>query len=282
MPDPGFPLPNPSAGRPARANSAPAAGPPPAGRSLPLAGKVVLLVGASTGIGADAARVFAADGAALMLVARSEGPLAEITAELEKGGTEIAYAIGDISRAADVARFVDLTVDRFGRLDGAFNNAAMTQAGPLDQVSEEDFDRIMAVNVKGTWLCIREQVRVMRPRGTGSIVNVSSIGGVRGSSGMGAYQASKHAVIGLTRTAAHDFGPIGIRVNVIAPGPTESPMLDQTRLAIPGGVEARIAATPLRKAGTGAEVGAAASFLLSDRASHVSGVILPVDGGFVA
>lgn len=245
-----------------------------------LDGKVVLVVGASAGIGADAARVFAADGAALMLVARSEGPLADLAAELGKDGHDVAYTTGDVSVAADVARFVDATVDRFGRLDGAFNNAATTQAGRLDQVSEEDFDRILAVNVKGTWLCLREEVRVMS--GAGSIVNVSSIGGLRGSSGMGAYQASKHAVIGLTRTAAHDFGPLGIRVNVLAPGPTESPMLEATRRAIPGGVEARIAATPLRKAGTGPEVGAAASFLLSDRASHVSGVILPVDGGFVA
>jgi NAD(P)-dependent dehydrogenase (short-subunit alcohol dehydrogenase family) len=247
-----------------------------------LAGKVILVVGASAGIGADAARVFAADGASLMLVARSAGPLSEIAAELEKDGREVAWATGDVSKAEDVARVVDATVERFGRLDGAFNNAATTQGGRLDRVSEEDFDRLLAVNVKGTWLLIREEVRVMEPRGAGSIVNMSSIGGLRGSSGMGAYQASKHAVIGLTRTAAHDFGPLGIRVNVIAPGPTETPMLDQTRLAIPGGVEARIAATPLRKAGTGAEVGAAASFLLSDRASHVSGVILPVDGGFVA
>jgi len=242
--------------------------------------KVVLVVGASTGIGADAARVFAADGAKLMLVARSEGPLAELAAELEKEGHDVAYTTGDVAVAADVANFVDATVERFGRLDGAFNNAATTQAGRLDQVTEEDFDRIMAVNVKGTWLCLREEVRVLRDHG--SIVNVSSIGGLRGSSGMGAYQASKHAVIGLTRTAAHDFGPLGIRVNVIAPGPTESPMLDATRRAIPGGVEARIAATPLRKAGTGSEVGAVVSFLLSDRASHLSGVILPVDGGFVA
>ncbi|TQS43045.1 SDR family NAD(P)-dependent oxidoreductase [Cryptosporangium phraense] len=245
-----------------------------------LDGKVILLVGASAGIGAEAARVLAADGAALMLVARSEEPLAELTARLEKEGHDVAYTTGDVSVADDVRRFVDATVDRFGRLDGAFNNAAMTQAGRLDAVTEEDFDRIMAVNVKGTWLCLREEVRAMRDHG--SIVNVSSIGGLRGSSGMGAYQASKHAVIGLTRTAAHDFGPLGIRVNVLAPGPTESPMLDATRRAIPGGVEARIAATPLRKAGTGSEVGAVASFLLSDRSSHLSGVILPVDGGFVA
>jgi NAD(P)-dependent dehydrogenase (short-subunit alcohol dehydrogenase family) len=247
-----------------------------------LAGKVVLVVGASAGIGADTARVLAADGASLMLVARSEPALATITAELQEAGHDVAYTTGDVADAADVARFVDRTVARFGRLDGAFNNAAMTQGGRLDQVSEQDFDRIMAVNVKGTWLCLREQLRVMQPQGSGSIVTMSSIGGLRGSSGMGAYQASKHAVIGLTRTAAHDAGPHGIRVNAIAPGPTETPMLAQTRLAIPGGVEARIAATPLRKAGTGAEVGAAASFLLSDRASHISGVVLPVDGGFLA
>jgi NAD(P)-dependent dehydrogenase (short-subunit alcohol dehydrogenase family) len=248
----------------------------------PLAGKVVLVVGASAGIGADTARVLAGDGAALMLVARTEAPLASLAAELAAEGHDVAHTTGDVSNAADVARFVDATVERFGRLDGAFNNAAMTQAGKLVEVTEQDFDRIMAVNVKGTWLCLREEVRVMRQHGQGSIVNVSSIGGFRGSSGMGAYQASKHAVIGLTRTCAHDVGPIGIRVNVIAPGPTETPMLAQTRLAIPGGVEARVAATPLRKVGTGTEVGATASFLLSDRASHISGVVLPVDGGFSA
>lgn len=250
--------------------------------SEPLDGRVVLVVGASAGIGADTARVLAADGAALMLVARTEGPLAALAKELDAEGHDVAYVTGDVSQAADVARFVDATVDQFGRLDGAFNNAAMTQAGRLDRVPEDDFDQLMAVNVKGTWLCIREEVRVMESQGAGSIVNVSSIGGLRGSSGMGGYQASKHAVIGLTRTAAHDFGPLGIRVNVVAPGPTETPMLEKTRQAIPGGVEARIAATPLRKAGTGAEVGNVVSFLLSGRASHLSGVVLPVDGGFVA
>ena len=250
--------------------------------SEPLEGKVVLVVGASAGIGADAARVLAADGATLMLVARTEGPLAALAKELDAEGHDVAYVTGDVSQAADVARFVDATVEQFGRLDGAFNNAAMTQAGRLDRVPEDDFDQLLAVNVKGTWLCLREEVRVMESQGAGSIVNVSSIGGLRGSSGMGGYQASKHAVIGLTRTAAHDFGPLGIRVNVVAPGPTETPMLEKTRQAIPGGVEARIAATPLRKAGTGAEVGSVVSFLLSDRASHLSGVILPVDGGFVA
>jgi NAD(P)-dependent dehydrogenase (short-subunit alcohol dehydrogenase family) len=247
-----------------------------------LEGKVILVVGASTGIGADAARVFARDGASVVLAARSESGLRAITDELEAEGLSAAWVTGDVSVGADVARFVDTAVERFGRLDGAFNNAALTGSGTLDSVSEEDFDRIMAVNVKGVWLCIREEVRAMKASGAGSIVNVSSIGGLRGSSGMGAYQATKHAVIGLTRTAAHDNGPSGIRVNAIAPGPTETPMLDATRLAIPGGVEARIAATPLRKAGTTTEVANTAAWLMSDRASHISGVVLPVDGGFSA
>jgi NAD(P)-dependent dehydrogenase (short-subunit alcohol dehydrogenase family) len=244
--------------------------------------KVVLVVGASAGIGADAARVFTEHGASVMLVARTEAPLRVLTDRLTAAGATAAYTLADISVGADVVRAVDATLERFGRLDGAFNNAALTQAGPLDEVSEDDFDRILSVNVKGVWLCLREELRVMRSAGSGSIVNVSSIGGLRGSSGMGAYQATKHAVIGLTRTAAHDNGPLGIRVNALAPGPTETPMLDKTREAIPGGVEARIAATPLRKAGTGTEVGEAAAWLLSDRASHISGVVLPVDGGFSA
>lgn len=247
-----------------------------------LAGKVVLVVGASTGIGADAVRLFAAEGASVMAASRSGDRLAELTEELTAAGHDVAYTVGDVSVGADVARFVDDTLARFGRLDGAFNNAGINQYGPLDQVSEEDFDRIMAVNVKGTWLCLREEIRVMREKGGGSIVNTSSVGGFRGNTGLGAYQATKHAVIGLTRTAAHDNGPLGIRVNVIAPGPTETPMFVKWREADPAAVERRIASVPLRKAGTPHEVAEAAAWLLSDRASHISGVVLPVDGGYSA
>jgi len=121
-----------------------------------LHGKVVLVMGASAGIGADAARVFAEHGASVMLVARTEGPLRAVADELTAAGFDAHHATGDISVGADVARVVDATVERFGRLDGAFNNAGLTQGGRLDEVSEEDFDRILSVNVKGVWLCLRE------------------------------------------------------------------------------------------------------------------------------
>jgi NAD(P)-dependent dehydrogenase (short-subunit alcohol dehydrogenase family) len=246
-----------------------------------LAGKVVLVVGGSTGIGADSARVFAAEGASVMITARSEETLAELTDELAAAGHDVAYTAGDVSVGADVARFVDATIERFGRLDGAFNNAGITDTGRLDDTSEEHFDRLMAVNVKGVWLCLREEIRAMRDAG-GSIVNMSSVGGFRGNTGLGAYQATKHAVIGFTRTAAHDNGPLGIRVNAVAPGPTETPMLIRWRETDPTAVQRRIDAVPLRKAGTTTEVGNAAAWLLSDKASHISGVVLPVDGAYSA
>jgi NAD(P)-dependent dehydrogenase (short-subunit alcohol dehydrogenase family) len=253
-----------------------------AARTGLLANKTVLVVGASAGIGADAARVFAKEGARLMLIARSAGPLQEIVDELTSAGHEVDAVVGDASVAEDATRFVDATLARFGRLDGALNNAGITSGGRLDDISEREFDELMAINVKGVWLCLREELRAMREVGAGSIVNMSSVSGFRGSTGLGGYQATKHAVIGMTRTAAHDNGPLGIRVNTIAPGPIETPMMATARETIPGGVEGRIAATPLRKIGTGREVGEAAAWLLSDRASHVSGVVLPVDGGYSA
>src|SRR4051812_33268578 len=157
-----------------------------------LAGKVVLVVGGSTGIGADAARLFAREGAAVMVTARSKGTLAALADELTGEGHDVAWTAGDVSSAADVEQFVDAALARFGRLDGAFNNAGINQYGRLDEVSEEDFDRIMAVNVKGVWLCLREQIKAMREAG-GAIGNTSSGGGGRRHTGRRAPQGTEHA-----------------------------------------------------------------------------------------
>lgn len=247
-----------------------------------LDGKAVLLVGASTGIGADAARVFAEEGARLVLSARSGDALEAIASDLRADGAEVRVVVGDITSPADVARMVDETVAAYGRLDGAFNNAAMGQVGLLHEVPEEDFDRIMAVNVKGMWLCLREELRVMRAQGSGSIVNTSSVGGYKGNTGLGVYQATKHAVIGLTRSAAHDNGRLGIRVNSVAPGPIRTAMTDELLARDPAAMDKRLAVMPLGKIGTGREVGNAAAWLLSDRASQTTGMVLPVEGGMTA
>lgn len=247
-----------------------------------LDGKAVLLVGASTGIGVDAARVFAAEGARLVLSARSADALETLAAELRDSGHEVRVVVGDVTSDADVARMVDETVAAYGRLDGAFNNAGIGQVGLLHEVSDADFDRVMEVNVKGVWRCLREELRVMRAQGFGSIVNTSSVGGFKGNTGLGAYQATKHAVIGLTRSAAHDNGALGVRVNSVAPGPTRSAMIDAMLERDPAAMDKRLAVMPLHKIGTGAEVANAAAWLLSDRASHTTGMVLPVEGGMTA
>lgn len=248
-----------------------------------LDGKVIIITGASLGIGAETARLFAREGASLVLGARRLEPLQALAEELRDSGAKVAISPGDVSVAADVQRLVDTAVETFGRLDGAFNNAGINQYGRLDEVSEEDFDRIFQVNVKGVWLCMRAQVRAMTATaGGGSIVNNSSVGGYRGSSGLAAYQGTKHAVIGLSRTAAHDFGPLGVRVNVVAPGATATAMFESMRETMPEFVARRIAAIPLGKAAEPSDVGEAAAWLLSDRSRHINGVVLPVDGGFSA
>lgn len=151
-----------------------------------LSGKVVLVVGASTGIGAEAARVFAREGAAVMLAARNETLLDSHVDELRDAGYDAAAVRCDVTSAADVQNMVDATLERFGRLDGAFNNAAMTGSGLIDELSEDDFDRIVAVNLKGVWLCLRSEMAQMRRAGGGSIVNVTSVGALKASSGLGA------------------------------------------------------------------------------------------------
>jgi NAD(P)-dependent dehydrogenase (short-subunit alcohol dehydrogenase family) len=249
-----------------------------------LTGKVAVITGASTGIGAEAARVFAREGAAVVLGARSEDRLAELCDHLAAEGAEACYVVSDVSRADDVQRLVDSAVDRYGRLDGAFNNAGVSQGGAaMADISEETFDRLLAVNLKGVWLAMRAEIHAFLAAGTsGAIVNTSSVGGLRGGPGLSVYSATKHALIGLTRSAAHDYGPHGLRINAIAPGTTDTPMIAAWKRRDPAIEERLNAATPLGRGAQPAEIADAAAWLLSDRASYVSGAVLAVDGGMTA
>ncbi len=247
-----------------------------------LEGKSIVITGASSGIGAATARTLAAHGARLVLNARGEDALRQVVAELASGGADAIAVPGDVSDPATAQELVAVAIGAYGRLDGAFNNAGITQYGRLIDITPEDYDRLFEINVKGVWNCLRAEISAMENSAGGSIVNMSSIGGLRGSSGLGAYQATKHAVTGMTRTTAHDHGASGIRVNAVAPGATESPMLDDWRARDADAVEGRIQRIPLRRAAHGEDIGEVVAFLLADASAYLNGVVIPVDGGYNA
>ncbi|HKH12831.1 MAG TPA: glucose 1-dehydrogenase [Rubrobacter sp.] len=250
-----------------------------------LSEKVILITGASTGIGADAARVFAREGASVMLAARSEDRLSQLTDEITSNGGRAGYVVCDVSSPEDVQRMVDGTVDIYGRLDGAFNNAGISRerGSALADLDEERFDELVAVNLKGVWLAMRAEIRAMLAAAIpGAIVNTSSVGGLGGGAGLSTYSATKHGVIGLTRSAAHDYGANRIRINAIGTGTTDTEMIAAWRRREPD-ISSRLnALTPLGRGADPLEVAEAAAWLLSDRASYVSGAVLPVDGGMMA
>ncbi|MET7815142.1 glucose 1-dehydrogenase [Streptomyces sp. NPDC005395] len=245
-----------------------------------LAGKTAFISGASSGIGAAAAQVFCREGAAVMLVARREDQLAELTRELLDQGHQADYTVADVRRAAEVAEAVRRTLARFGALDVAFNNAGVGAAQvPLHVMADELYDTIMDTNVRGVWNCMRHQIAAMLPRG-GAIVNTSSTAGLVATPVAAPYIASKHAVLGLTKAAAAEYAPHGIRINALAPGSTRSEMVDAWLEEDPGAEELLRAAAPLPRIAAPGEIAEAAAWLGSDRASFVIGATLPVDGGW--
>jgi len=244
--------------------------------------KVVLITGGTTGIGLDAARRLASEGAAVVVTGRRAEPGAEAVAEIEAAGGRALFVQGDVAKAADAERMVVETLSAFGRLDVAVNNAGIGgQMVPMHEMDEDYFDSVVDVNLKGVWLSMKYEVPPMLAQGGGSIINISSVAGVKGGPVAGAaYVAAKHGVVGLTREGAAEYAAEQIRVNCICPAAVETP-LAAVSFADPelrATVEAK---HPIGRIGVPADVAAAIAYLGSDEAAFVTGTILPIDGGFL-
>lgn len=250
--------------------------------------KVVVITGAAGGIGRATAERLAAQGARLVLVDLPGPSLREVAAGLQATGAQVLAHAADVTRQAEVQAYVDAAVQAFGGIDGFFNNAGVLgRMHPLIAYPEDEFDQVMAVNVKAAWLGIKLVAPVMLRRGGGAIVNTASVAGLRGSAGLVAYSVSKHAVIGLTRVAANELTPQGIRVNAVCPGPIATAMGEQldrnfSPLDPQAGHERVVSRIPMGRYGTADEVAALVAFLLSGAAGYISGAAYPIDGSMTA
>ncbi len=251
--------------------------------TLDLQDKVALVTGGTSGIGRETAVLFAKAGAKVVVAGRREIEGNETVALIQAAGGDGLFAKTDVSKAADVEAVVRQTVEKFGRLDVAFNNAGIEGAwAPISRQSEEDFDRTIAVNLKGVWLCLKYEIQQMlKQGGGGAIVNMASIMGLIGSVGVAAYSASKHGVIGLTKTAALENAKSGIRINAVCPGFAETPMADRIFRA-PGVRRFVLNCHPIGRLARSAEIAEAVVWMCSDRASFMTGQSLVLDGGFLA
>ncbi len=253
-------------------------------------GKIILVSGGGSGIGRAAALRLARAGAAVALADLSEARAQATAGEIIASGGKALALAGDVSWEADVARFVAATVAAFGRLDGAFNNAGISPAAvgcagtPITEWSEEAFARVIAVNLTGVFLAMKHEIAAMARTeagsgGGGAIVNTASVAGLVGLRGSSAYVASKHGVIGLTRTAALEYAPLAIRVNAVCPGYIDTPMVAPH---MPTRGEDILRAVPFARLGTPAEIAELVLWLLSDCASFVTGAAYVADGGYSA
>ena len=254
-----------------------------------LDGKVALVTGGGSGIGRASSLAYARDGAKVVIVdVNVEG--GEETAQLVKeAGGEAILVHADVSKSAYAQSMVDRAVEVYGRLDCAFNNAGVSgrSRGSMADYSEEDWDRVIGINLKGVWLCMKYQIPQMLKQGGGAIVNTSSVWGLVGAAGFSAYVASKHGVAGLTKAAALEYSKSNIRVNAVKPGSTDTPMVQEAFGTLSDGDPEAMAEMiaqlhPMGRMGQPEEIAQAVVWLCSDAASFVTGHMMPVDGGWTA
>jgi NAD(P)-dependent dehydrogenase (short-subunit alcohol dehydrogenase family) len=248
-----------------------------------LEGKVGLVTGGTSGIGRDAAVLFAKAGAKVVVAGRREAEGKETAELVRAAGGDGLFVKADVSIASEVETLVKKTVEKFGRLDVAFNNAGIEGVwAPIIRESEEDWDRTIDINLKGVWLCLKYEIRqILKQGGGGAIVNMASIFGLVGSAGAAAYSASKHGVVGLTKTAALENAKNGIRINAVCPGFTETPMAERI-FRVPEVHKYVLSCHPIGRLGRPMEIAEAVVWMCSDRAPFMTGQSLVLDGGFLA
>lgn len=248
-----------------------------------LTGRVALVTGAGSGIGAATARAFAAGGADVAVVDRDEAAAERVVRELVEAGTRALAIVADVAVEAEADGMVARTLTAFGRLDYAHNNAGISgELAPIVDTTLANWNEVFAVDVAGVFLGLRAELRQMAEQGSGAVVNTASVAALTGPVDLGAYAAAKHAVVGLTKVAAVEHAADGIRVNAIAPGFVFTAMTEQEQAANPAWVEGALAAIPMRRGAHPDEIAAGVVWLCSDAASFVTGHVLTLDGGLTA